>query len=55
MKKTGKPIAAGILNIITGALGILGAFGYLIGFGVLSSMMSFPRMGEVPGSYRVSS
>jgi len=49
MEKTGKPTIAGILNIITGALGILGAFGYLIGFGVLSSVMSFPGMGEVPG------
>lgn len=49
MERTGKPTAAGILNIITGALGILGSFGYLLSLGVLGSIMSTPGMGGIPG------
>ena len=49
MERTSKPTTAGILNIITGALGVLWALGSFIGFSVISSMMGFPEMGEVPG------
>jgi hypothetical protein len=49
MERTNKPTTAGILNIITGALGILVSFGYILGFGVLSSMMGSPELGDVPG------
>jgi hypothetical protein len=49
MERTSKPTTAGILNIITGALGILGAFFYMLGFGVFSSMMGSPELAGVPG------
>jgi hypothetical protein len=49
MERTNKPTTAGILNIITGVLGILTAFGYILGFGILTSMMGLPEMGDVPG------
>ena len=35
MERTGKPIAAGILNIIAGGLGILSAISIMLGLGVL--------------------
>jgi hypothetical protein len=49
MERTSKPTTAGILNIISGVLGILTAFGYILGFGILNSMMFIPEMAEVPG------
>lgn len=50
MEKTGKPIAAGVLNIITGGVGILMSFSYIIGFTALTGMMmGFPGMGDVAG------
>jgi hypothetical protein len=49
MEKTGKPTTAGVLNIITGGLGILGSFFYIIGFSAFTSMMSLPGMGDIPG------
>jgi hypothetical protein len=49
MERTNKPTTAGILNIISGVLGILGSFFYLIGFSVLSAFMGTPEMAEVPG------
>jgi hypothetical protein len=39
MERTSKPTTAGILNIISGALGILGSFVYLLAFGLLGGMM----------------
>ena len=38
MERTGKPIAAGILNIITGVLGIVGAIGMFIGFSFITNI-----------------
>jgi len=49
MERTSKPTTAGILNIISGALGILGSLGYLLAFGVLGSMMGNYGMGYMPG------
>ena len=56
MKSTGKPVAAGILNIIAGVLGIIGAVGMFIGFsfitnywnigGVEFEFQAFPRFTE---------
>ena len=40
MKSTGKPIIAGILNIITGILGIIEAIGIFIGFSFIPSSWS---------------
>ena len=40
MKSTGKPIAAGVLNIITGVLGIIGAIGMFIGFSFITNYWS---------------
>ena len=40
MKSTGKPIAAGVLNIIAGVLGIIGAIGMFIGFSFITSSWS---------------
>ena len=48
MEKTSKPKVAGILNIITGALGILGAISTFIGFGVVSGALGIPT-GPIPG------
>jgi hypothetical protein len=45
MERTSKPTTAGILNIISGALGILGSFAYLLAFGVLGGMMGRYGMG----------
>ena len=47
MERTSKPTTAGILNIITGGLGILGAIIYFIGFGVVSGCWDIP-MGYIP-------
>ena len=48
MEKTNKPTTAGILNIITGALGIIGAICMFIGFGVTSGTLGIPT-GYIPG------
>ena len=48
MEKTNKPTTAGILNIITGALGIIGAISMFIGFGVVSGALGIPT-GYIPG------
>jgi len=52
MERTSKPTTAGILNIISGALGILGSFVYLLAFGFMGGMMGgyydgmgYPMMG----------
>ena len=37
MKNSGKPIAAGVLNIIAGVLGIIGAIGMFIGFSFITN------------------
>lgn len=47
MEKTSKPTTAGILNIITGALGVLCAISYFIGFGVVSGALDIPT-GYIP-------
>ena len=47
MEKTSKPAGAGILAIISGVLGLIGAVGYFIGFGVTSGAFYIP--GFVPG------
>ena len=47
MERTNKPTVAGILNIITGALGVLGAISYFIGFGVIG-YLTIPT-GDIPG------
>ena len=48
MEKTRKPTAAGILNIITGVLGIILAFYMFIGYGIVSSF-GIPQPWYVPG------
>ena len=48
MEKTNKPKTAGILNIITGALGIIGAISMFVGFGVVSGALGIPT-GYIPG------
>ena len=48
MEKTGKPTTAGILNIITGGLGVLWAISNFIGFGVVSGGLGIPT-GYIPG------
>ena len=49
MEKTGKPTAAGVLNIITGGLGILWSFFFIIGFSAATSMMGSLAMVDIPG------
>ena len=49
MQKTSKPTVAGILNIITGAFGIIGAIFMFIGFSVVSGGWGIPGMEDVPG------
>jgi len=49
MQKTSKPTVAGILNIITGALGIIGAICMFIGFSVVSGGWGIPGMEVIPG------
>jgi hypothetical protein len=41
MKSKGKPIAAGVLNIIAGILGIIGAIGMFIGFSFITNYWNF--------------
>ena len=48
MEKTSKPTTAGILNIITGGLGVLWAISNFIGFGVVSGALDIPT-GPIPG------
>ncbi len=48
MEKTSKPKVAGILNIIAGALGLIVAVSYFIGFGVISGALGIPT-GPIPG------
>ncbi len=47
MEKTNKPTTAGILNIVSGVLGILGAISLFIGFGVTSGALNMPT-GYIP-------
>ncbi|MFC2069198.1 hypothetical protein ACFLTP_09380 [Chloroflexota bacterium] len=47
MEKTNKPTVAGVFNIITGALGILGALGAFFGFGVVTGAFNIPT-GYIP-------
>jgi len=48
VEKTSKPTTAGILNIITGVLGLIGAICMFIGFGVVSGALGIPT-GYIPG------
>ncbi|MFC2069077.1 hypothetical protein ACFLTP_08765 [Chloroflexota bacterium] len=48
MERTGKPIVAGVFNIIVGALGILGAISTFFGFGVITGVLGIP-IGPIPG------
>ena len=48
MEKTSKPTVAGILNIITGVLGLIWAVMMFIGFFVVSGCWSIPEMGYIP-------
>ena len=48
MEKTNKPTVAGILNIISGALGLIGAATLFIGFGATSGALDIPT-GPIPG------
>jgi len=47
MEKTWKPITAGILDIISGVLGLIGAIGIFIAIGVVGSQPDVPEF--VPG------
>ncbi|MFC2069080.1 hypothetical protein ACFLTP_08780 [Chloroflexota bacterium] len=47
MKKTGKPIVAGILNIIAGALSLLGAIGVIIGIIFFVSFSTQPILTDM--------
>jgi hypothetical protein len=49
MERTSKPTTAGILNIISGVLGILGSFFFIIAFSAVSTFMGTPELAEVPG------
>jgi hypothetical protein len=48
MEKTSKPMVAGVLNIVTGALGLIGAISMFIGFSVISGGWGIPGMGTIP-------
>jgi len=48
MEKTSKPTVAGILDIISGVLGLMGAISMFIGFGVVSGALGIPT-GYIPG------
>ena len=48
MEKTNKPTVAGILAIIAGVLGLIGAVSMFIGFGVTSGALGIPT-GYIPG------
>lgn len=47
MEKTSKPKVAGVLNIISGVLGIIWAICLFIGFGVVSGAIGIPT-GYIP-------
>jgi len=47
MEKTSKPTVAGILAIISGVLGLIGAICMFIGFGVTSGALGIPT-GYIP-------
>jgi hypothetical protein len=49
MEKSNKPTVAGVFDIITGALGIIGAIAMFIGFSVVSGGWGIPGMGAIPG------
>jgi len=48
MEKTNKSTTAGILAIISGAIGLIIAASYFIGFGVTSGCLGIP-VGYIPG------
>ena len=48
MEKTSKPTVAGILAIISGVLGLIGAASLFIGFGVTSGAFGIPGVGDIP-------
>lgn len=48
MHETNKPIIAGILNIISGALSIITGIGSFIGFYVVSGAWGIPGMETIP-------
>jgi len=48
MEKTSKPIVAGVLNIITGVLGLLGAYSVYIGFAITKGYLTAPGGVNVP-------
>ena len=48
MEKTNKPTVAGILNIISGVLGLIVAASLFIGFGATSGALDIPT-GPIPG------
>jgi len=48
MERTSKPTVAGILAIISGVLGLIGAVSMFIGFGVVSGALGIPT-GYIPG------
>ncbi|MFB0559274.1 MAG: hypothetical protein ACETVS_01910 [Dehalococcoidales bacterium] len=47
MEKTNKPTVAGILAIISGVFGLIGAVSMFIGFGVVSGALGIPT-GYIP-------
>jgi hypothetical protein len=49
MEKTKKPTVAGVLDIITGAFGIVVAISMFIGFYVVGGDWGLPGMEEIPG------
>jgi hypothetical protein len=49
MEKTGKPIAGGILNIVTGALGLLSFIGLMIALAVVTEGVFQLGLEFVPG------
>jgi hypothetical protein len=49
MEKTGKPLVAGILNIVAGVFSLIFAASYFVGFLAISGAMGIPGMGYVHG------
>jgi len=49
MEKTKKPKVAGVLNIISGAFGLIWAIGIYIGFSVVSDSGNIPAIASNPG------